>query len=292
MAEDRRALVFHRRWRIQLGEKENFARFQAKIVTSLRAFFEETPTGLTGDSLLEYSIRSGFEYRPWMGEDALAEDLLQRLGRIESVESLVLELHYFFDAIDSLSVSAYQEIPFRIVFRELKTRIKTAVDSSPGIGIEMVIGNSGEVDFLPQGLPLIDEKVNSNLEWLAEHPDSLKEYRQALRLIAENDSSHYRNAMDSLRLAFELLLRHILGTNSPLEKQDTSLQSWLKTHDVQPAVRKTFAAMVTYFTSYQNDEVKHNSPEHSIYELEYIVYAATILMRFVLQLHRASKPQA
>lgn len=90
---------------------------------------------------------------------------------------------------------------------------------------------------------------------LSSHPDALKLYNSALQKY--KSGKYERNLLDDLRLSLEYLVKDILKNSKSLEKQN-DLGKYLKVKGVPPALRNTFTTLVTYYTKYQNDHVKHN----------------------------------
>ena len=72
--------------------------------------------------------------------------------------------------------------------------------------------------FYPAGAKFLDQRlVNDVLNWIQKYPDVYENFKNALEKY--NQRIYQRNLIDNLRLAFELLVRHVLVNNKSLENQ-------------------------------------------------------------------------
>ena len=69
------------------------------------------------------------------------------------------------------------------------------------------------------------ELIQKTKHWLSKHPNALKQYESAL---AKYEGGIFeRNTLDDMRLAFELLVKDVLGNNKSLENQIPEIGSVL-----------------------------------------------------------------
>lgn len=61
-----------------------------------------------------------------------------------------------------------------------------------------------------------------------------------------------------MRLSLELLLRHLLGNDKSLEKQQPIIGAFLKERGASPEIGNLLHRVMDIYTSYQNNYVKHD----------------------------------
>lgn len=141
---------------------------------------------------------------------------------------------------------------------------------------------------------LADSALNSELDirvvemtrhFLNPFPKALRSYEDAVTLI--KSQSFDRNALDSLRLAFEELLHDLLSNNNALEKQQSPLQDYLSRCGVSEEVKKMIEKMRDQLVPYQNKTVKHR---HAVIEqeIEVIFEVTSSLMKFLVRVHSSA----
>lgn len=124
---------------------------------------------------------------------------------------------------------------------------------------------------------LIDETKH----WLADYPESLDLYEQALSKFG-NDIFQ-RNLLDDLRLALEKLLKSILDNDKPLEKQAPAIGSFLKDKKVSKEMVNMFVILMDYYCKYQNTYIKHDDAVVEN-EIEYIFEMTSSFMKFLIRI--------
>lgn len=102
----------------------------------------------------------------------------------------------------------------------------------------------------------LTSKENSIQSMLSKNPQSLKSYNDSLAKFKKNIFK--RNLLDDLRLCLEFLLRDILENDKTLENQKEILGKYLKVKGLSTSLRNTFTTLITHYTKYQNDHVKHD----------------------------------
>lgn len=132
--------------------------------------------------------------------------------------------------------------------------------------------------FIKIGEIICEPNVQEVLEWIDEYPDAAKAYRAALKKISEKQ--YARNAIDDMRLSIESLIRSIMGTNKTLENQIQPVGAALKNKGVLPQAVTFITTMLTHYTKYQNDNVKHHDTL-DIEDIEMIVSMTAIMMKYI-----------
>ena len=125
------------------------------------------------------------------------------------------------------------------------------------------------------------ELVQKTKHWLADYPNSLKEYESAL---AKYEGGIFqRNTLDDMRLAFELLVKGLLGNNRSLENQIADLGAMLKNNNTSIELRNMVTQVIKYYTDFQNSHVKHNDSVNE-QEIEYVIELTSIVMKFLIKI--------
>jgi len=169
----------------------------------------------------------------------------------------------------------------------LFSEVQQAIDI--GYSALIAIARSGEkVTLYPAGAKLLDESlVNDNLNWLKEYPDALKAFNQALTIYLRGDKPKYRNLVDNLRIAIELVLKSVLGNQKSLENQSGELDSWLKQRGVNKQIRNLYGQLLFGpYSVLQNDVAKHGDLPLLDPEIEYLIYQTGTFLRLLLQMYR------
>lgn len=133
------------------------------------------------------------------------------------------------------------------------------------------------------GLSKNNELESSNNEtrhWLSNYPKSLKVYNEALEKYSKG--IFQRNILDDMRLSLELLLKDLLNNDSSLENQWKILGKRLKTENVSKEISNVFEKILSYYSDYQNQYVKHNDNVKEN-EIELIISQTNIIMQFLIK---------
>ena len=123
------------------------------------------------------------------------------------------------------------------------------------------------------------EIVVTTQHWLEGYAKSKGLYDSALSKIKERQFE--RNALDDMRLSFELLMKEILRNDKPLEKNISIIGDALSEKQVNYHFRNMITTIITYYTKYQNDFIKHND-RVNVDELLFVVELTSILMKFII----------
>lgn len=125
------------------------------------------------------------------------------------------------------------------------------------------------------------ELIQKTKHWLSNHPDALKQYESAL---AKYEGGIFeRNTLDDMRLAFELLVKDLLGNGKSLENQIAEIGAKLKSTGASVELRNMVQQVIKYYTDFQNNHVKHNDTVNDK-EIEYIIELTSVVMKFLIKI--------
>jgi hypothetical protein len=132
------------------------------------------------------------------------------------------------------------------------------------------------------GADVINETlVEETRHWLDGCPDALAVYNEA---IAKYRADVFqRNVLDDLRLALELLLKHIFQNGKSLENQMPLVGQFLKDRGASPQLRNMFMKLIDYYCDYQNSYVKHADAVIE-QEVEFVIEITSSLMKHVVRM--------
>ncbi|NQT24790.1 hypothetical protein HQ585_05515 [candidate division KSB1 bacterium] len=123
--------------------------------------------------------------------------------------------------------------------------------------------------------------IEETRHWLADYPDSLKVYEDALAKFAGN--IFQRNTLDDLRLSLEILLKKLLGNEKSLENQLADVGSFVQGKGGSKELVNMFVKLIDYYAKYQNTYIKHNDSVVEA-EIEIILEMTSSLMKFLLRI--------
>ena len=126
------------------------------------------------------------------------------------------------------------------------------------------------------------ELVQKTRHWLSAHPAALKQYENALSKY--EGGIFERNTLDDMRLAFELLIKDLLGNSKSLENQIADIGSMLKKSGASAEIRNMVTQIIKYYTDFQNKHVKHNDAVNGD-ELEYVIELTSVIMKFLIKVN-------
>ena len=125
------------------------------------------------------------------------------------------------------------------------------------------------------------ELIQKTKHWLSNHPDALKQYESAL---AKYEGGIFeRNTLDDMRLAFELLVKDLLGNGKSLENQIAEIGAKLKSTGASVELRNMVQQVIKYYTDFQNNHVKHNDAVNDK-EIEYVIELTSVVMKFLIKI--------
>lgn len=141
-------------------------------------------------------------------------------------------------------------------------------------------------EFYPATEEFLDNAMVSDiLNWLNDYPKVKAQYDKALKMILQQAAP--RDSIDNLRITFELFLREFFRNEKSLENPKSNLGEFMNGHNVSKQFSNMYNSLFTYYTLYNNDEVKHNNTVDK-QEIDFLVYQTANFMRFLIQLKRNS----
>ena len=97
--------------------------------------------------------------------------------------------------------------------------------------------------------------------------------------------------LDDLRFSLESLVNKILRKQKSLENLKSELGKFLDEQKINVEVKNFYISTVfDFFTKYQNENVKHNSNFKEV-EIDFIFNQTTVLMQFLIALHKKTLNQ-
>lgn len=275
MVDGKRIQEFWSHWEHEPNTTEEFKRFRTRMTEVSRKLWDDFFKGDGQKSRRErFAIVAGTAYS--FNEYFQQSGLCSLLTQAENVFEVANAVQYY--------LWTAEEVLTRGNFDYFCRQLQEAFDLSPSIMIRLV-RHGTKATLYPTGVRLLDEAlVESNLIWLSRYPAVSKHFETALKLYASKDPSQTRNMLDSLRFALEQMLQVTLNNGRALENQKDEFLGWLKQHGVHAQIRNMYQTLLAYFTSYQNDAVKHGEDEYTEVEVEFVLYAAGTFLRLILRL--------
>lgn len=145
----------------------------------------------------------------------------------------------------------------------------------------MLISRYGHLANETIGSELDQELIERTKHWLAEFPEALAPYNEAIQKHA--NEVFLRNVLDDMRLALELLLKAVLGNEKSLENQIQQLGGFIKEKGGSPELANMFVKLVDYYAKYQNSYVKHDDAVIEE-EVEFIIELTSSFMKHLVRL--------
>lgn len=124
------------------------------------------------------------------------------------------------------------------------------------------------------------EIIQKTKHWLADYPEALKQYESALNKY--EGGIFERNALDDIRLSFELLVKSLLGNDKSLENQIPGICTQLQQFGASKELMNMIHPIIKYYTDFQNHHVKHNDSVNKN-EMEYVIELTSIIMKFLIK---------
>lgn len=275
MVDGKRIQEFWSHWEHEPNTTEEFKRFRIRITEVSRKLWDDFFKGDGQKSRRErFAIVSGtaYSFNEYFQQSGLCSLLTQAKSVFEVANAVQ---YYLWTAEEALTHGN---------FDYFCRQLQEAFDLSPSIMIRLV-RHGTKATLYPTGVRLLDEAlVESNLIWLSRYPAVSKHFETALKLYASKDPSQTRNMLDSLRFALEQMLQVTLNNGRTLENQKDEFLGRLKQRGVHAQIRNMYQTLLAYFTSYQNDAVKHGEDEYTEVEVEFVLYAAGTFLRLILRL--------
>lgn len=222
-----------------------------------------TDTGLTSTQIVEYCIDYSLEYDVDIPHDNLpfVDVPNKRTALKENIEAFSPEQQFVIirDLCESGKFEGNNSV------KDLKIKLISRYGA---------LAND-DIDEINESL------IEETQHWLAEFPDSLKLYNDAL--VKWSNNVHQRNLLDDIRLALELLLKAVLANNKSMENQQATLGKYISDRHGSKELNNMFLKLVDYFGKYHNTYVKH-SDDVNENEIEIIIEIASSFMKFLIKI--------
>lgn len=112
------------------------------------------------------------------------------------------------------------------------------------------------------------------------YPDVFKRLESGIDIF--NKRKDLRHGLDDMRLALELLLKHLLSNEKSLENQNSDLGVYLKKAGISKEISNTFFQIKGLYERFQNNNVKHDD-NINLKEVEYIYQQTLCFMNLLLK---------
>lgn len=112
------------------------------------------------------------------------------------------------------------------------------------------------------------------------YPDVFKHLESGVGIL--NKKENLRHGLDDMRLALELLLKHLLSNEKSLENQNSDLGAYFKKVGISKEISNTFIQIKGLYERFQNNNVKHND-NINLKEVEYIYQQTLCFMNLLLK---------
>lgn len=221
-------------------------------------------------SCIGYDINSLQEcsYKPQSGGKFYSVNaIIHILNSYVEYERLVVALCYF---ANSNRLNEHR--------RNINSIIVDAVnDCNDGIMVKCI---NDELTAYRKGADVLDDPlIFELLSWLPAYKPALKSFETALQQYT--NKIFERNCVDNLRHALEMLLRQKLNSSKSLENLKSDIGQFLKSNGVPVHICNMYETLLTYYTNYQNNYVKHDDKVNQR-EIEFILYLTGTFMRFII----------
>lgn len=146
-----------------------------------------------------------------------------------------------------------------------------------------------QIDKLISGVskPTVKSR-NSITDLLSDYPQEIVE--QWKKSYAFYDQSDYRNALDTIRLTIELLVKYLTDSDKSLENQQKILGEYLKNKGISKSIRTLFFKMLDMYLKVQNNNSKHNLPTNLSYEeITLLMNQSTVIIKFLVDCDEKKK---
>lgn len=119
----------------------------------------------------------------------------------------------------------------------------------------------------------------SNL--LANYSDEVQtQWKNSLNFYNHKD---YRNALDSIRLTIELLVKILTNSSASLENQKGNLGKFLEENGISKESRNLFLKMLKNYEDIQNNNAKHGTPDGiNAEEISFLMNQSYVIIKFLI----------
>lgn len=282
---------FYQRWNVDLEQNERFIEFKERTIHSVYPYLHVYDSGWVSrissipffqvlESLLHFYF--GFSELTNKIEIERRSEFLYLIGKPNISHTQIVEIfreqdnfvRYIFLLQSLFWMKSLDEKAKEELYHKFQSDILLAQMPINLIKVQT------DYFFYPSGAKLLDQAlVNDILVWIIRYEDVYNNLKNALEKYEQR--IYKRNLVDNLRLALELLLKHILNNNKSLENQKNELGSYLKNKNVTGEIRSMYWTLIKYYSDYQNNHAKHSDDVNDT-EVEFILYLTGTFMRFLL----------
>lgn len=125
------------------------------------------------------------------------------------------------------------------------------------------------------------ETFKTTSHFLESHTAAYTPYLSAYQKITAH--IYERNALDDLRLSLELLVKELLNNNRSLENNVSDLCKELKNKSITGEINTLFNRVISFYTAYQNEYVKHNDAVDSN-SVEFIFDITSSMIKYLCKM--------
>lgn len=271
----KRQVDFVKRWNVKLNEN-NYSAFKNRIIVILSPVFSSFNMSSIEKELfyhigLPYVEKEYSNYSFSFDKTCLYK-VLNELDMSKPIYHILL-----ISLLEELLNSSYE-----IGAQNIAKQISEAIVLS-GVDVQLCKRGS-EYLFYPSGAELLDMKVvNDTLNWLEDYPKARAKFHEGLLL--QQRHSPIRQVIDTMRLAFELFIKQYNENEKSLENQKEQLGKYLKEQNVAKEIRDMFSTLFSFYTTYNNQNVKHSDSCNEV-ESEYIIYLTGTFIRFLINVKK------
>lgn len=137
-------------------------------------------------------------------------------------------------------------------------------------------------DFLSYRVQINSSKSrNSISDLLATYPPKIRQ--QWVKACVFFDRDDYRNSLDNVRLAVELLVKFLTKSDASLENQKKNLGRFLQAKGINKQVSNFLFKILNIYERIQNDQAKHDVPDHLKHEeVTFIMNQSYVIIKFLV----------
>ena len=101
-----------------------------------------------------------------------------------------------------------------------------------------------------------NNEINDVRQALTEHQKALEQYNSAIQKVLKGEND--RNAIDDMRLAWDILVSDLTGKQASPNKQESEIGKLLKDKGVATELRNMYVTMIKQYAEYQDKNIKHD----------------------------------
>lgn len=126
-----------------------------------------------------------------------------------------------------------------------------------------------------------EDLISECLFWIQDFSKVKKRFERAVNLY--KDGTDFRDCIDNMRLALEILLKELLNNNKSLENQIAEIGKYQELHGIGKEIRNMFQKILDYYIKFQNNNVKHDDNINNLHEVEFVFSLSMIFIRVLIK---------